>query len=461
MKSVYALANACTAAAMVVLITEYADFLGNSLPNYYTSSDVTLADNLKYVLTGCTYTGEIHLMNARYNLSVGEENIVLGLMQCAQYITALFSLLFVTIIINGISLSLYRAGDRHIRVFGIHVPIYHGMVVMSYFINFVTIGTTFSFDSQRIFFRDAVDYCSSVARSADLNAFLSSEFTGYTILKTAVYWPLAAACANLLIFLTAFAVRSFHSYHKADILLSEADAPWEKRGFSCSTSKPLLRLHTTQRNAIVEEANAAMKEGMKVRIVRSYQLLTDEDYEDLVLAMQQQVDETIRDEQFELLRQNFGEDETAWSQSGFMWRDSLPWAVPTPLDSAEEREEAEEHTSTFDDGRGAWSPSGDGLVYERPDGDDEFVDDEEEMLESEGSQRRMVRRRRGRRSRVALSDAEPLALEGEWEEGGEGEEFAEQFEESNRSGVRVRRRVRRRRAYDEGEADELSPSDLL
>lgn len=457
-KSLYGLTNAVTGIAMIVLITEFAVFLGNCMPEFFTNSDLVLSPGLQYVLDGCTYTGEIRLMGVGATVTVTAEGISLGLMQCAQYILALCCLLFVTIMGNGISLSLYRAGDRHIRVWGVHVPVYHGMVSFMYIINFTTIGTTFSYNTQRLFFEEAVHYCTERAKKNDYEGFLNSEFSGYTILSTAVWWAISAACANLCIFIVAFIIRCYMSYNKADILLSEADVPWEKRGFSCSTSKPLLRLHTTQRNAIVEEANAAMKEGMEVRIVRSYQLVTEEDYQELVTAMREQVEETIKDEQFEILRQNFGEDVNTWDQSGFMWRDDLPWALPTPLDSAEEAEETEVDMPSGA-AEGFYGEGEDGNVEGpndvwREDGEGAEVDEEyddgnavEEEAEAEWASH-LHRPHRHRRRHFRSYEAEPLEDPEEGYPFEEGEELMEANE--------MHHRRRRRRVYEENEADELS-----
>eukprot|EP00796_Vickermania_ingenoplastis_P005217 gene5217-3735_t len=427
MKTVYGLTNALTGIALVVTMTEYFIFLKNCMPEYYTNGQLVLSDSLEYVLDGCAYTGTVHLMNVKAEIVASKESITMGLMQCAQFVTALFSLLFVTMVINGVSMMLYRAGDRHIRLFGVHISIYHAMVALSYVINFATIAATFSYDTQRLFYKDAVSHCAEQAKNRDLDAFYKSEYTGFTIFSVAVYWPLSAACANLLIFMTGLVVRCVHSNHRADILLSEADAPWERRGFSCSTSKPLLRLHTAQRTAIVEEAEAAMKQGMAVRIVRSYQLLTEEDYAELVQAMRQQVEEAIKEEQFEILRRNCGEDEAAWDQTGFMWHDRLPWALPTPLDSEiEEREEVQSGASTnlssadlhMGDGAEQWSPSEEGPGhYHHPDtlgegfaGGPEPLSEEMEMgWDPAAEHAPPVRRRRRRRvHRPAPMGAEPL-----------------------------------------------------
>lgn len=362
MKTLYSLINVVTFCCMTVLIVEYATFLPSSLPEYYTNPQVVLPPSLSYVLTNCSYTGKIHLMNANTDLTTNENGIILALLECAQYITALFSLAFVTIVFNALSLALYRDGNRHARFFGVHLSLYHCCVATCYFLNFAVIGTTFSFYAPCHFFESAITHCAEVARKENETAFYESEFTNYTILSAAVQFPFAGACVNLLIYFLSFVARCILSNHRAEILLSEADAPWERRGVICQTSKPLLSLHTAQRKVILEEARAAMKEGMAVRIARSYQLLTEEDYNEMVEAMRKQVEENLKEEQFQLLLHNFGEDQEAWDNRGFMWRDSIPWDLPSDenLMDVEEGEGLDElnTSATRYRERTGWTPYG-------------------------------------------------------------------------------------------------------
>lgn len=355
-KTLYSLVNVVTFCCMVVLIVQYANFLQNCLPEYYTNSDLVLAPSLLLVLTNCVYTGEIHLMNVKTQLSTDKNGIILALLQCAQYITALFSLAFVTIVFNGLSLFLYRDGNRHARIFGVHLSLYHGCVAACYFLNFAIIGTTFSFYASLKYFNAAVEYCASQEELRDADAFYDSEFTNYTIFSAGVFFPFVGACFNLGTYLFSFMVRCFLSNKRPEILLSEADAPWERRGLICRTSKPLLSLHTAQRRVILEEARSAMKEGLKVRIARSYQLVTEEDYREMVEAMRKQVEENLKEEQFELLLHNFGEDEEVWDNRGFMWRDSIPWDRDTeanPMGNDDE-EDPRNLSSTNNQERSFW-----------------------------------------------------------------------------------------------------------
>lgn len=362
MKTLYSLINGVTFCCMTVLIVEYAIFLPNSLPEYYTNSQVVLSPSLSYVLLNCTYTGEIHLMNAKTKITTDKNGITLGLLECAQYITALFSLSFVTIIFNALSLGLYRDGNRHARFFGVHLSLYHCCVATCYFLNFAIIGTTFSFYAPCHFFEAAISHCAALAKENNADAFYDSEFTNYTIFSAAVLFPFAGACINLFVYFLSFVARCILSNHRAEILLSEADAPWERRGVICRTSKPLLSLHTAQRKVILEEARAAMKEGMTVRIARSYQLLTEEDYNEMVDAMRKQVEENLKEEQFQLLLHNFGEDQEAWDNRGFMWRDSIPWDLPTDenIMDVDKGEGLDEFNSSFmrSRERSGWTPNG-------------------------------------------------------------------------------------------------------
>lgn len=490
MKTLYSLVNVVTFCCMVVLIVEYVNFLKNCLPEYYTNADLVLAPSLSLVLSNCTYTGDIHLMNVKTELTTDKNGIILALLQCAQYITAIFSLAFVTIVFNGFSLFLYRDGNRHARIFGVHLSVYHCCVAACYFLNFSVIGTTFCFYAPRQYFIDAISYCAMQEEERNREAFLDSEFTNYTILSAQVFFPFIGACFNLGTYLFSFVVRCFLSNKKAEILLSEANAPWERRGLICRTSKPLLSLHTAQRKVILDEAKSAMKQGMRVRIARSYQLVTEEDYNEMVEAMRKQVEENLREEQFELLLHNFGEDQEAWDNRGFMWRDSIPWDLRSEETIMERGEEgnrgdlssthiqersrrfssSERYRDEMRDGvENSFTPSlfsvrrhpetGEALGERRPirvlaEGEENEVIEAETLEGLERGRSFRMRRPDDRSSHeefFGFSVASPLSDDDEDEDFRRRRPGAEEIELRDATVIR-----HRRRAYREEDADELS-----
>jgi hypothetical protein len=331
-KTLYLLANLMHVASLVILISDFYTKLSNSMPEYYRHTELVISNSITLVMKDCVYNGTMHLGNVRGPVQVTLGNIGYGLMTTAQYITALFVLEFL-LLVNNIFIAVnYSKGNRHLRLFGVHVPLYHITVMMSQVYCIAICVVMWSFDGNRRFFQSALRYCAAEMRRTNYDQLLSSEFDDYTIFSTAVYWPFAATCASELIYFSAAIVLCWFSEDEATVLLSEADAPWESRGILCNTCKPLLKLHTAQRNAIIEDARNAIKEGQKVRIVRSYQLMTEDDFEALVQAMREQVAKALKEKQFEKLKENFGDHESQIDNMGFAWRENM---MPQPVEEAE------------------------------------------------------------------------------------------------------------------------------
>ncbi|GET93360.1 hypothetical protein, conserved [Leishmania tarentolae] len=322
-KSLYMFANTMHIVSLVVLISDFYTRLSNSMPSYYLNRDLVISDTILLVMENCTYKGSIHLGNVRGTVEVTRGNIGYGLMTTAQYVTGLFVLEFLLLVNNFIIAVNYTKGNRHLRIFGVHVPFYHISVMMTQVYSIAIIVLVWSFDGNRKLFQRALEYCSAEMRKTNYDQLLNSEFDGYTIFSTAVYWPFAATCAAEIIYIAAVIFLCYFSSDEGIILFSEADAPWEARGFLCNTSKPLLKLHTAQRNAIIEDARNAIKGGQKVRIVRSYQLITEEAFEALVQAMREQVAQALKEKQFEQLKKTFGDNESQLDNMGFAWRENL------------------------------------------------------------------------------------------------------------------------------------------
>lgn len=341
LKSFYTIALAATGVGAICLFADYISLLENSMPWFYSHKNTALAPSLAFVLKNCTYPAEISILHGKATLLIDEDMVRFGLLQCAQYIVALFSLGVVSLFANIIALGMYKSGQRHIRVFGVHISLYHALVGFCYFINFVIIGVTFSYYYPCDMYNKAVRYCAGKAVIDDPDGFYESEYAGFTIFSAVVLLPMITACVNVLVYLVAFVVRCYQSNHRVTVLLSEADVPWEERGVLCRTRNALLRLHTTQRNAIIKEANEALKDGIKIRLVRSYQLVTEEDYQQIVEDMRLQVEEYTKKEQFDILRRNLGEDEAAWDMAGLQWRDQLPWRVSRGRMSEDEEDDPE------------------------------------------------------------------------------------------------------------------------
>ncbi|KPI88531.1 hypothetical protein ABL78_2343 [Leptomonas seymouri] len=332
-KSLYLVANLVHVMSLVILISDFYTRLSNSMPKYYQQTDLVISDSITLIMQNCVYNGMMHLGNARGLVQVTAGNIGYALMTTAQYVTGLFVLEFLLLVNNFFIAMNYSRGNRHLRLFGVHIPLYHMLLMMTQGYSIAICVVTWSFDGNRRFFQGALRYCAMEMQKAHNEQLLASEFDDYTIFSTAVYWPFAATCASELIYFSAAVVLCWFSKDEATVLLSEADAPWESRGFLCNTCKPLLKLHTAQRNAIIEDARNAIKEGQRVRIVRSYQLMTEEDFEAVVQAMREQVARGLKEQQFEKLKENFGDHESQIDNMGFAWRENL--MMPPPVEEGE------------------------------------------------------------------------------------------------------------------------------
>ncbi|CAJ1038088.1 hypothetical protein Q4I30_008045 [Leishmania utingensis] len=337
-KSLYTLANAVHLASLVIFMSDFFIRLSNSMPSYYRNRNLVISDSILLVMENCTYNGSILLGNVRGTVEVTSGNIGYGLMTMAQYVTGIFVLEFLLLVNNLVASLNYTKGNRHLRIFGVHVPLYHITVMLTQVYSIAIVVLVWAFDGNRQLFQRALQYCAEQMRETNYEQLLNSEFDNFTIFSAIVYLPFAATCVSELIYISAVIVLCYFSSDEGIILLSEADAPWESRGLLCNTSKPLLKLHTAQRNAIIEDARNAIKKGQKVRIVRSYQLTTEEAFEALVQAMREQVARALKEKQFEQLKRTFGDNESQLDKMGFAWRENLMAARPDEMSGGVEGE---------------------------------------------------------------------------------------------------------------------------
>lgn len=322
-KTMYLATNVMHVVALVVLIVDFYTRLKDSMPSYFTKRALVVSPTITMVMSNCTYRGELQLGSVKGQVEVNLGGLIIGLLNMAMYVQGLFVLQFLLIFNHTICAFNYSSGNRHLRIFGVHVPFYHILVVFSYVYSIAITVLTWVYDGNRRFYHKALVHCADQLRQTNPTALDEAEYADYSIFTTAVYWPFAAVCFGMTVYLSAAFVLFVNSYDKATMLLSMADAPWESKGFMSMTKKPYLKLHTAQRNAIVEDARAAIKEGEKVRIVRSYQLMTEEDFQTLVQAMKEQVARAIKEKQFEKLRENIGDRESQIDDMGFLWRQQM------------------------------------------------------------------------------------------------------------------------------------------
>ncbi|RNF22908.1 uncharacterized protein Tco025E_02973 [Trypanosoma conorhini] len=319
LKGLYQLCNTVDVVCFVVLMTEFYVRLESSLPGYFTHGNVTVGLGLWTATENCNYSAEIRMGRVFSTLSVDGGSLPVPLMVMAQYAIAILVMLFLAILNNAVSLINYSAGGRHLRICGVHVPFYHILCVFSFLYCFVLIVLVFVTQPVRGFYKEAVLACAAQLESSNPALLLASEYDDYNIFSTPVEWALAAALINLCIYCVGAAVLTWNSHSREIVLFSEAPVPWEGRGVRCKTNKPALRLHTTARDTILGEAHAALSRGEGVRIVCSYALMTEAEYETQVEEMRQRFSAEMKEEQFEQLRSHFGRASDL-EENGFLWR---------------------------------------------------------------------------------------------------------------------------------------------
>ncbi|KAH9588670.1 hypothetical protein LSM04_006445 [Trypanosoma melophagium] len=328
-KGLYRLGNVIHAMSFVVLMTEFYTRLESSLPGYFTSSEVYLSPQLAIVMDSCVYTGLLNIGGVRSNVEVSEGSLPAALLYMAQYILAILIVEFLAIINGVVGSSGYSAGRRHLRVMGVHIPIYHiiATTAVLYCIALIVLAWV-TYPLQR-FYGDAVLSCVTALGARNETLLLASEYDALHLFDTPIEWAFAAGLVNLALYIAGIFVLSWYSSDPATVLLSVSSVPWEKRGVMCTTDKAALRIHTTAREAILKEAREALARGEKVRIVRSYALMTEADYEAQVEEMRRLFAQRAKEEQYEQMWTYF-ERESDLDEGGLLWRRQIAQPPPPP-----------------------------------------------------------------------------------------------------------------------------------
>ncbi|CCW66890.1 unnamed protein product [Phytomonas sp. Hart1] len=349
-KIIYQLTTCFHIISFVIIVTDFYTRLAESLPGYLSHSDLKAHPSISMVMEGCTYRGVLKAGLAEGIAEVSLDGVTIGLVIMAKHVTFICFLELLQIINCVVSSSNYTSYRRHLRVFGAHVPFYHILVVFTFIYSFSIIIFVYLCDRERTFYRNAISYCANEVRKKDPTRLLIAEYDEYNIMTTVIYWPFAACCVNLLVSFTAVYILFRSSLDKATLLHSQADAPWESHTPFCTTQKSVLRLHTAQRNAILNDARTVMREGLKVRIVRTYQLMSDSDFEALVQAMRDQVARGLKEKQFENLQEHFGDNESQIENTGLLWRQNANWVPQMSSDNVEQANYFDAFEYSPDDG---------------------------------------------------------------------------------------------------------------
>ncbi|ORC85187.1 uncharacterized protein TM35_000371600 [Trypanosoma theileri] len=328
-KALYQLGNVIHAMSFVVLMTEYYIRLQSSLPDYFTRSEVSLSPQLALVMNSCNYSGMLNVGGVRSKVEVTEGSLPAVLLYMTQYILAILVVEFLAIVNNALGIMGYSAGRRHLRVIGLHVPVYHVSATISILYCIALIVLSWVVYPTRTFYSDAVLYCVTTLGSENNTMLLMSEYDSLHLFDTPLEWAFAAAVVNLALYIAGIVVLSWHSCDSATVLLSASSVPWEKHGLMCTTDKAALRIHTTARETILKEAREALARGEKVRIVRSYALMTEADYEAQVEEMRRRFAERAKEEQYEQMCTYF-ERESDLDEGGLLWRRQVLQPPPPP-----------------------------------------------------------------------------------------------------------------------------------
>lgn len=277
-KTIYNLGALAHLISLVVVMTEFYLRLQSSIPNYFTSSQFTMGDTIRLVMTNCDYTADITLGSVTGKNVVSLDSIPIGMMFISQYILAILIVELLLIITTAMNTMNYTTGNRHLRVLGFHIPMYHIQITFTYVYSIVIICMVWIVYSQRMHYNSAVNECAEKLRSSDPTALLIAEFDTYHIFGTPIEWPFAAAVITIVLNLAGVIVRLYRTRDVATILFSEANWPWESRKVNCTVIKSRLATHAREREAIFKQVNEAIARGERVRIVRSYRVVNEEEY---------------------------------------------------------------------------------------------------------------------------------------------------------------------------------------
>ncbi|CCW60142.1 unnamed protein product [Phytomonas sp. EM1] len=335
-KVIYQLTTCFHIISLVILSVDFHTRLAESLPDYFSRSTISAHPSISMVMQNCTYRGMLRVGFAQGVTEVALDGVTVGLVDAAKNVSIICFLELLHVINNLISSVNYAICRRHLRVFGVHVPFYHILVVLSFIYSIAIIALVCLCDREMVFYRDAINFCADKAHEKNATELLVAEYDKYNILTTPIFWPLVACCFSLLVSFVALAILIDSSSDKATLLHSQANAPWESRTPFCTTKKSVLRLHTAQRKAILKDARTAMQDGLKVRIVRSYQLMSEDDFKALVQAMRDQVARAMKQKQFENLKEHFGDHESQIESTGLLWRQNPNWSPPLSPSNTEQ-----------------------------------------------------------------------------------------------------------------------------
>ncbi|EKF31566.1 hypothetical protein MOQ_004597 [Trypanosoma cruzi marinkellei] len=247
----------------------------------------------------------------------------------AECIIAILVVQFLAVVNNLLSLLNYSSGRRHLRICGVHVPFYHILSTFSITYCIVLIAMVWITYPVRNFYRDAILACAAEVYAKNPTTLAESEFDGYNTFSTPIDWAFSAAVINLFIYCLGAGVLIWKSYKPEIRLFSEATVPWEGRSVSCRPNKAALRIHTIARDRILSEAREALDQGQKVRIMCSYALMTEAEYDAQVQEMQQLFDTQLKEQQFEHLHTHF-DRESELEGNGLLWRRQASPPPPPP-----------------------------------------------------------------------------------------------------------------------------------
>ncbi|EKG03885.1 hypothetical protein TCSYLVIO_005058 [Trypanosoma cruzi] len=333
-KGLYHICNAAHFISLVVLLTEFYVRQTSVFPGYFGGGEVSLSPGLKAASENCNYSKDIRIGEIRTVIHVNSENLPLPLRVMAECIIAVLVVQFLAVLNNVLSLLNYSAGRRHLRICGVHVPFYHILSTFSIIYCVVLVAVVWITYPMRNFYREAILACAAEVFAKNSTKLAESEFDGYDTFSTPIEWAFSAAVINLFICFLGVGVLIWNSYKPEIRLFSEATVPWEGRGLSCRPNKAALRIHTKARDRILSEAREALEQGQKVRIMCSYALMTEAEYEAQVQEMQQLFATQLKEQQFEHLHTHF-DRESELEGNGLLWRRQTSPPPPPPEDADE------------------------------------------------------------------------------------------------------------------------------
>ncbi|RHW69770.1 hypothetical protein DPX39_100079000 [Trypanosoma brucei equiperdum] len=321
MRVLYQLGAAIFVISYVVLLTEADVRLQAGMHGSFSAPGANLSDSLEMVMSNCEYEGIMSIYGVGVVVGVNAKSLPFAIISMLQHMRAVLVVQFLAAL-NGVAGGYcYSTNIRHMHLFGLHVPVHLILNVLAYVLTVTIIALVAVSGPVRSYYSASLEFCAAKLAEEDNEKLLESGFDGFHLFGTRLEWAMGAAIVNLIIYTIGLVTRVYKSHDPAIALFSMSDVPWERTGIRLSVDKAALSIHTAARERIISEARDAIGRGERVRIVRSYALMTEADYNEQVEEMRRLFATRAQEEQFKNMH-SLLEDEPHAGGSAMHWGSS-------------------------------------------------------------------------------------------------------------------------------------------